>query len=227
VLDVKVGSGAFLPNLDQARELAETLVGIGEAEGLKTSALLTAMDTPLGRTTGNGLEVTESVDALKGNGPDDLMEVTFELAREMLSLTGTGGDPVQAIENGAALECWHAMVEAQGGDSRAPIPEAPERRTLAAERSGFVTHLDARAVGEAAWRLGAGRRRKEHDVSASAGIVCLAKPGDEVEDGQPVLELHTEDHGFFEHALEALAGAIEIGAEPPEPRPMVLERIRS
>ncbi|MBA3630518.1 MAG: thymidine phosphorylase, partial [Actinobacteria bacterium] len=198
VLDVKVGSGAFLPDLDQARELAETLVGIGEAEGLKTSALLTAMDAPLGRTAGNGLEVTESVDALKGNGPDDLMEVTLELAREMLSLTGTEGDPAQAIESGAALECWHAMVKAQGGDSGAPIPEAPEHRTVAAESPGFVTRLDARAVGDAAWRLGAGRTRKEDDVSPSAGVVCLAKPGDEVEEGQPVLELHTEDHGLFD-----------------------------
>nr|MBA2273328.1 thymidine phosphorylase [Actinomycetota bacterium] len=227
VLDVKVGSGAFLPDLDQARELAETLVGIGDAEGLKTSALLTAMDAPLGRTAGNGLEVSESVDALKGNGPDDLMEVTLELAREMLSLTGTEGDPVQAIESGAALECWHAMVKAQGGDSGAPIPEAPERRTVAAESSGFLTRLDARAVGDAAWRLGAGRARKEHAVSPSAGVVCLAKPGDEVEKGQPVLELHTEDHGLLAHALEALPGAIEIDAEAPEPRPLIIERIRA
>ncbi|MDQ3662544.1 MAG: thymidine phosphorylase [Actinomycetota bacterium] len=227
VLDVKVGSGAFLPDLDQARELAATLVSIGDAEGLKTSALLTAMDTPLGRTAGNGLEVIESVDAMKGNGPGDLMEVTLELAREMLSLTGVEGDPAQAIESGAALECWHEMVKAQGGDSGAPIPEAPARQTVGAASSGFLTRLDARAVGEAAWRLGAGRARKEDEVSPSAGVVCLAKPGDEVDEGQPILELHTEDHGLFEHALEALAGGIAIGPEPPEPRPMILERIRA
>ena len=227
VLDVKVGSGAFLPDLDQARELAATLVGIGEAEGLKTSALLTAMDTPLGRTAGNGLEVTESVDALKGNGPDDLMEVTLELAREMLALTGVEGDPARAIEDGAALGCWHAMVKAQGGDSGAPIPEAPERHTVPADSAGFITRLDARAVGDAAWRLGAGRTHKEDEVSPSAGVVCLAKPGDEVEEGEPILELHTEDPGLFEHAIEALAGGIDIEAEPAEPRPMILERIRA
>jgi thymidine phosphorylase len=222
VLDVKVGSGAFLPDLKQARELAATLVGIGEAEGLKTSALLTAMDTPLGRTAGNGLEVTESVDALKGNGPDDLMEVTLELAREMLSLTGVEADPGRAIESGAALECWHAMVKAQGGDSGAPIPEASERHAVTAERSGFLTRLDARSVGEAAWRLGAGRARKEHAVSPSAGVVCLAKPGESVEEGQPILELHTEDPRLFGPAVEALSGGIDIDAEPPEPRPLIL-----
>ncbi|MDQ3752440.1 MAG: thymidine phosphorylase [Actinomycetota bacterium] len=227
VLDVKVGSGAFLPDLDQARELAATLVGIGEAEGLKTSALLTAMDTPLGRAAGNGLEVAESVDALQGEGPDDLQEITFELAREMLSLTGVEADPTRAIESGAALECWHAMVKAQGGDPGAPIPEAPERRTVTAESSGFLTHLDARSVGDAAWRLGAGRARKEHAVSPSAGVVCLAKPGERVEEGQPILELHTEDQALFGHAIEALAGGIDIEAEPPDPRPLILDRIRA
>ena len=225
VLDVKVGSAAFLPDISMARELAETMVKLGEAHDVKTSALLTNMDIPLGRTAGNGLEVTESVESLQGKGPDDLMAVTIALAQEMLDLVGLKADPASTIEDGSALEKWRAMVTAQGGDPDAKMPEAPERRTFDAPDGGFVAGLDARAVGIAAWRLGAGRARKEDPVSPSAGIVCLKKPGDEVEAGEPILELHADDPDRFENAVAALDGAVQVGPEQPEPPKMILERI--
>jgi thymidine phosphorylase len=227
VLDVKVGSGAFLPDIALARELAETMVQLGEAHGVRTSALLTNMDTPLGRTAGNGLEVTESVQALRGQGPDDLMEVTFALASEMLELAGLDADPRSVVADGSALAKWNEMIRAQQGDPEAPLPEASERKMVVAETSGVVTKLDARAVGTAAWRLGAGRARKEDPVSPSAGVVCLKKPGEEVNEGEPVLELHADDPSRFDPAVAALESAIEIGREATEPQPMVLEKIRA
>jgi thymidine phosphorylase len=227
VLDVKVGSGAFLPDIAVARELAETMVRLGEAHGVRTSALLTNMDTPLGRTAGNGLEVTESIQALSGRGPDDLMEVTFALASEMLDLAGIDADPRSTIADGSALAKWNEMIRAQHGDPDAPLPEAAERKTVVAETSGVLTKLDARAVGIAAWRLGAGRARKEDSVSPSAGVVCLKKPGGDVTGGEPVLELHADDPDRFGPAVEALEGAIEIGPEAAESQPMILEKIRA
>jgi thymidine phosphorylase len=227
VLDVKVGSGAFLPDLSLARELAETMVRLGEAHGVRTSALLTNMDTPLGRTAGNGLEVMESVQALRGEGPADLMEVTLALAKEMLELAGIDADPGATITDGSAFDKWNAMIRAQDGDPDAPVPEASERSVVAAESAGVLTKLDARAVGIAAWRLGAGRARKEDPVSPSAGVVCLKKPGDEVTEGEPLLELHTDEPSRIDSALTAIEGGIEIGREAPEPQPLVLERIRA
>ncbi|MEA2435314.1 MAG: thymidine phosphorylase [Actinomycetota bacterium] len=227
VLDVKVGSGAFLPKVEMARELAETMVGLGSAHGVKTTALLTAMDTPLGRTAGNGLEVIESVECLRGEGPDDLMEVTLALAREMLDLAGVDTDPQKAIDDGSAMERYERMVKAQGGDPNAKLAEAPERRTIDSPSDGYLARLDARAVGIAAWRLGAGRSRKEDPVSDSAGVVCLVKPGEQVAAGQPILELHAEDPARFAAAESALEGAIEVGAEAPEIGPLVIERIGS
>ncbi|MDP9067579.1 MAG: thymidine phosphorylase [Actinomycetota bacterium] len=225
VLDVKVGSGAFLPDLESARRLAETMVELGNAHGVKTSALLTDMDTPLGRAAGNGMEVTESVECLKGGGPPDLREITLALVREMLTLAGVDADPAAALEDGSAQRKYDQMIRAQGGDPAAPLTEASERRTVLAPTSGYIQRLDARAVGIAAWRLGAGRTRKEDPVSAAAGVVCLAKPGDAVEEGQPVLELHADDPTRFDHALNALQSGIAIGNEPPEPRPLIIERI--
>jgi thymidine phosphorylase len=227
VLDVKVGSGAFLRDLDSARRLAETMVRIGTAHDVKTSALLTDMNTPLGRTAGNALEVVESVEMLEGKASSDLEDVTFALAAEMLDLAGVESDARAAVESGAALEKWREMVRAQGGDPDASLPEAPERRAVRSSGSGFVGRLDARGVGIAAWRLGAGRAKKEDPVSASAGIVCLKKPGDAVEDGEPILELHADDPARFEPALAALSGAIDISDSEPEPRPIVIERIRA
>lgn len=225
VLDVKVGSGAFLPDIDNARRLAETMVGLGNAHGVRTVALLTDMEAPLGRTAGNALEVDECIEAMKGDGPDDLMSVTLALADEMLAAVGSDADPRAALSSGAALERWNMMVRAQGGDPEAPLPEATERRTVDAETSGFLSTLDARAVGIAAWRLGAGRASKEDPVEHAAGVVCLAKPGDRVEEGQAILELHADHPGRFDGALAALADGWTIAAEPPEPRPLVIERI--
>ena len=225
VLDVKVGSGAFLPDLASARQLAETMVGLGTAHGVKTAAVLTDMETPLGRTAGNALEVTESVDCLNGGGPPDLREVTLALVDEMLALAGVDSDPAAALDDGRAKAKYEQMIRAQGGDPAAPLPEAPERQTVTATSSGYLQRLDARAVGIAAWRLGAGRARKEDPVSAAAGVACLAKPGERVEEGQPLLELHADSPERFSHALSALEGGITIGPEEPEPRPLIIERI--
>ncbi|MGH3409108.1 MAG: thymidine phosphorylase [Streptosporangiaceae bacterium] len=225
VLDVKVGSGAFMKQIDAARELARTMVELGAAAGVRTSALLTRMDTPLGRAAGNALEVAESVATLRGEGPADLVEVTLALAREMLALAGIEADPAAALADGRALARYQEMIAAQGGDPSAPLPAAPYRTVVTAAESGYLRGLDAFGVGVAAWRLGAGRARKEDAVSAAAGVICLAKPGDQVTAGQPLLELHADDEARFGRALDALDGAIQIGPRPPEPRPAVLERI--
>ncbi|HEX2851359.1 MAG TPA: thymidine phosphorylase [Acidimicrobiales bacterium] len=225
VLDVKVGSGAFLPEVARGRQLAETMVELGEASGVRTVALLTSMDTPLGDAVGNGVEVDEVVRTLSaGDGPADLVEVTLALAREMLALVGIDADPGDALRDGRALAVFEHLVEAQGGDLAA-LPAASERHTVTAETAGWLTRLDARAVGVAAWRLGAGRARKEDAVSATAGIVCLAKPGARVERGQPLLELHVDDPEKVPGALDALTDAITIGYEPPDAAPLVIDRI--
>jgi thymidine phosphorylase len=228
VLDVKVGSGAFLPELDRARRLAETMVGLGGAHGVRTVALITDMEAPLGRAAGNGLEVAEAVEVLRGGGPADLVEVTLALAREMVALAGLAGpdaDPAAALADGRALAVWQAMIRAQGGDPDAPLPIAGHRHPVRAPAGGYLRRLDARAVGVAVWRLGAGRSRKEDPVSPSAGAVCLRKPGDRVEAGEPVLELHVDDEARLPGALAALEGAIEAGPEPPDARPLVLDRL--
>jgi thymidine phosphorylase len=227
VLDVKVGRGAFMADVGTARQLAETMVQLGEANGVRTTALLTAMDTPLGGTAGNALEVTESVETLSGHGPADLVAVTLALAEEMLALAGIDADPAAALADGRALASYRAMVRAQGGDPDALLPVATIRHVVEAPATGHLQQLDARAVGVAAWRLGAGRSRKEEAVSASAGVVCLAKPGDEVRRGQPVLELHVDDPARLAGALDALADAIVVGPEPPPPGLLVLDRIRA
>ncbi|HZQ59339.1 MAG TPA: thymidine phosphorylase [Acidimicrobiales bacterium] len=225
VLDVKVGTGAFMSDVGQARLLAETMVGLGEQAGVRTVALLTAMSTPLGWAVGNAIEVAEAVDVLAGRGPDDLVELTMALAREMLALAGVDADPDGVRRDGRALATWRQMVAAQGGDADAPLPESAARRELAADRDGYVTRLDARSIGVAAWRLGAGRARKEDPVSATAGVWCRAKPGDEVRKGQPVLELVLDDPSRVPAALDALHGAIEIGPAPPPAAPLVIDRI--
>ena len=225
VLDVKVGSGAFLPDVERARELARTMVGLGERNGVRTVALLTAMHTVLGRTAGNALEVAESIEVLDGGGPADLVEVTLALAREMVELAGLDADPVEVLASGRARAVWDDMVRAQGGDPEAVLPVASHVETVDAEVSGVLGRLDCRSVGIAAWRLGAGRARKEDPVSPSAGIVCLAKPGDPVEASQPVLELHAEDPSRFAAAREALQDALEVSDESPTPKPLIVDRI--
>jgi thymidine phosphorylase len=227
VLDVKVGSGAFLPDVGLARELAETMVRLGADHGVKTTALLTNMDTPLGRACGNGVEVTESIETLQGRGPKDLVELTLTLAREMATLAGVDADLDDALSEGAALEKWREMIKAQGGDPDAEIGVAEERRTYAAPRSGWIKRLDARAVGIGAWRLGAGRARKEDPVSPTAGIICLKKPGDKIERGEPLLELRADDPVRFDNAFAALENAFDIGPDEPPPSHLVIERIAS
>ena len=225
VLDVKVGRGAFMRERDAARELAQTMVRLGTESGVRTTALLTAMDVPLGRAVGNAVEVAESVQVLRGEGPDDLVTVTLALAREMLALAGIEADPAAALADGRALAKYREMIAGQGGDPDADLPAAGHVQVVPAGGSGWLRDLDALAVGTAAWRLGAGRARKEDPVSAGAGVICLAKPGEQVEEGQPVLELRTDEPARFDRALDALRGAIEIGAEPPVTSPPVLERV--
>ncbi|WP_062207237.1 thymidine phosphorylase [Streptomyces sp. NBRC 109706] len=208
VLDVKVGSGAFMKTLPDARALAETMVGLGTDHGVRTVALLTDMSTPLGRTAGNALEVRESVEVLAGGGPADVVALTLALAREMLDAAGLpDADPERALADGSAMDRWRRMISAQGGDPDAPLPVARERHVVPAPASGVLARLDAYAVGLAAWRLGAGRARKEESVQAGAGVELHAKPGDPVVAGAPLLTLHTDTPERFEGALEALAGA--------------------
>ncbi|HTZ45581.1 MAG TPA: thymidine phosphorylase [Jatrophihabitans sp.] len=227
VLDVKVGSGAFMKNLADARELAETMVALGTAAGTHTVALLTDMDTPLGRTAGNALEVRESLEVLAGGGPADVVELTVALASEMLAGVGiTDVDPAAALADGRAMDTWRRMIAAQGGDPDADLPVAREKHLVAAPATGVLTRLDAYAVGVAAWRLGAGRARKEDAVSAGAGVVLLAKPGEQVTEGQPLFELHADDAGRFDRAIEALDGAVDIGAAGAHTAtPLVLGRV--
>jgi len=226
VLDVKVGSGAFMREEADARRLAQTMVTLGGEQGVATSALLTRMDVPLGRAVGNAVEVEEAVATLRGEGPADLVEVTLALAREMLRLAGIDADPAAALADGRALRSYQAMIRAQGGDPAAPLAAAAHTRpALPAPQDGWVQYLDARAVGVAAWRLGAGRARKEDPVSAAAGVLCLAKPGDRVEQGQPLLELRTDDESRFAGASAALSGAAGIGDEAPAVRPAVIDRL--
>ncbi|MEU4827570.1 thymidine phosphorylase [Actinomadura sp. NPDC023710] len=227
VLDVKVGSGAFMKTVDSARELAETMVAIGSDHGLRTVALLTAMDRPLGNAVGNAVEVAESVEVLAGGGPSDVVELTLTLAREMLAAAGISGrDPADALKDGSAMDAWRRMITAQGGDPDAPLPAARETHVVTAPSSGVLTRLDAYGVGVAAWRLGAGRARKEDSVSFGAGVICHAKPGDAVEAGRPLLTLHADDEARFGRALEALDGAFDIEAGGTVPAlPLVIDRI--
>jgi thymidine phosphorylase len=227
VLDVKVGSGAFLPHIEKARVLANTMVRLGRTHGVETTAVLTEMDAPLGRAAGNALEVRECIDVLMGGGPQDLIDVSVALAGEMLKLVGIEAEPEKTLKNGLALDRFEAMVRAQGGDPRAELPLAAHKEKVAADRDGFINRVDARSVGIAAWRLGAGRARKEDPVSAAAGVVTLKKPGDMVRKGEDVLELHFDDEVRLPSAIEALDDAIDIADEPPERRPMVIERIGS
>ena len=226
VLDVKVGSGAFMKDLGSARELATAMVELGGAQGVRTVALLTAMDTPFGRTAGNGLEVAESVEVLAGGGPPDVVELTVALAREMLTAAGLSDvDPAGALRDGRAMDVWRRMIAAQGGDPDAPLPAAREVHDVPAQATGVLARLDAYAVGVAAWRLGAGRARKEDRVSPAAGVVMLAKPGDRVTAGAPLVRLHTDEPVRLERALAALAGAVTVDDAPPARGELVLDRI--
>jgi len=228
VLDVKVGSGAFMKDVDSARELARTMVDLGRDAGVDTVALLTNMQTPLGLTAGNALEVRESVEVLAGGGPSDVVELTLVLAREMLAAAGRGHvDPADALKDGRAMDVWRRMVTAQGGDPSATLPVARETHQILAPGSGVLTQLDALKVGIAAWRLGAGRARKEDKVQAGAGIEMHAKPGAVVRAGDPLMTLHTDTPERFGRAIETLEDAYFIAPEGSRPDllPLVIDRI--
>jgi len=225
VLDVKVGSGAFMRREEDARLLAQTMVALGTEYGVRTTALLTRMDTPLGQAVGNAVEVEEAVATLSGHGPPDLVEVTLALAAQMLRLAGVAADPGAALAYGRALARYRAMIAAQGGDPYAPVAVAPHTHTVPAPGTGWLQRLDARAVGNAAWRLGAGRARKEDPVSAAAGVLCLAKPGDWVEEEQPLLELRADDESRFGAALAALGDAFDVGPDRPPLPGLVIDQV--
>ena len=229
VLDVKTGSGAFMSDPKKAAELARTMVALGTAAGVKTRALVTAMDVPLGLTAGNALEVRESVEVLTGGGPADVVELTILLAREMIDAAGiVGKDPADALRDGSAMDHWRRMISAQGGDPDAALPVAKESHQILATNSGTMTAMDAMKVGVAAWRLGAGRSRQGEKVQAGAGVELHAKPGDYVKQGAPIMTLFTDEPARFERALEVLAGAVIIVEGGIVDRlPLVLERIEA
>lgn len=229
VLDVKVGTGAFMKDADSARELAETMVALGTDAGVHTVALLTDMSTPLGLTAGNALEVRESVEVLAGGGPADVVELTLALAREMLAGAGHDDvDPAEVLASGKAMDVWRAMIEAQDGDPSAALPVASETHDVPAPATGVLTRLDAMAVGLAAWRLGAGRARKEDPVQAGAGVVWHARPGDQVREGEPLLTLHTDEPARFERALASLEDGYDVAPDRSSyhHQPLVIARVR-
>jgi thymidine phosphorylase len=226
VLDVKVGSGAFMKTLDRATELAQTLVALGQDAGVNTSALLTDMSTPLGLKIGNALEVEESVEVLAGGGPADVIELTVELAREMLSQAGVSGvDPIENLRNGKAMDKWRQMISAQGGNPDAELPKAKHSHQILATESGFVSRLDALEVGVASWRLGAGRERKEDAVQFGAGVVLNVQIGSRIEAGQPLMTLFTDTEEKFDRAIELASGAVEISNSSVAQRKLILGRI--
>ncbi|PFG19081.1 thymidine phosphorylase [Serinibacter salmoneus] len=229
VLDVKVGSGAFMKDLSQARELAQTMVDLGTDAGVDTRALLTDMSTPLGLTAGNALEVRESLEVLAGGGPADVVDLTVALAQEMLDAAGKPGVDVRAaLADGRAMDTWRAMIAAQGGDPDAPLPTAKHTEQVLAPADGVLVGLDALAVGVAAWRLGAGRARREDEVQAGAGVELHAKPGATVRAGEVLMTLHTDTPERFDRAREILTDAATIapaGSRPGTGEGVVLERI--
>ncbi len=238
VLDVKTGSGAFMKSEADSRRLAESLVAIGKASGVQTEAIITAMEAPLGRAVGNALEVIECLDVLKGGGPQDLVEVSVELAARMVVLGCVAGDlPAardqvrRAIASGAGLDRFRQIIEVQGGDPKivddyGRLPHVPDRWTVAANRSGFVTALNAELVGRASVVLGAGRDRVEDPVDPAVGIMVVAKPGDEVRAGDPVLEIHFRDSARLEAAKRLTDQAITIGDAPPVPGRLIVGEVR-
>ncbi|MFA1476574.1 thymidine phosphorylase [Corynebacterium diphtheriae] len=226
ILDVKVGSGAFMKDLDHARELARTMVDLGNDAGVHTRALLTDMSTPLGKKIGNSLEIEETVEVLAGGGPEDVVKLTCELARNMLEMAGIhDADVEERLKDGRAMDVWKRMVRAQGGDPEAPMARAEHTHEVVADRDGYLMELDALALGVGSWRLGAGRARKEDSVQLTAGIEIHADLGQKVVKGQKLLTLHTETPDKFDRALESIIPGIVIGDEQPAERQIILDRI--
>jgi thymidine phosphorylase len=225
ILDVKVGTGAFMKDEADARELARTMVELGKAHGVTTVALLTDMSTPLGLTIGNAVEVAESVEVLAGGGPADVVELTVALAREMLDAAGIDADPEQVLASGKAMDTWNAMIRAQGGDPSAPLPVARETEVLRAGEDGVVAGIDALGTGLAAWRLGAGRARKEDPVSFGAGVVLHKRPGDAVRAGEVLLELRTDEAARIPAALADARAAVTVARTAPTRERLLIDRI--
>ncbi len=225
VLDVKVGRGAFIKTLERARELATTMVRLGTDHDVATVAQLTSMDAPLGRAVGNALEVSESVEVLQGKGPDDVRELSVELARIMLELVDIHVDPAPKLDDGSAYDVYRQMILAQGGDPDAVLPIAQFRNDVLADHDGVIQTIDALDVGIAAWRLGAGRARKEDPVSASAGVVCLVREGEVVSKGQPLFELYADDEGHLQRGRDAITDAVVVGEQPVHAAALLLERV--
>ena len=230
ILDVKTGDRAFMADPERAKELARTMVDLGKRAGVNTRALVTAMDVPLGMTAGNALEVRESVEVLAGGGPNDIVELTLILAREMLDAAGISGkDPEKALKDGSAMDVWRTMISAQGGNPDAPLPVAREQLVISAPSSGTMLSMDAMKVGVAVWRLGAGRSRQGEQVQAGAGIEIHCKPGEVITAGSPIFTLHTDTPERFARAQEILSDSVIIGQLPQggkvDRMPLILERI--
>ena len=225
VLDVKVGRGAFIKTVEQARELATTMVRLGTDHGVATVAQLTNMNAPLGRAIGNALEVSESVEVLQGRGPSDVRELTLALARIMVELVGIDVDPATKLDDGSGYEVYQRMIRAQGGDPDAPLPVAPCREEVVSTEDGFIESVDALDVGIAAWRLGAGRARKEDAVSAAAGVECLVREGDAITKSQPMFVLHADDEAHLQLGRDAIAHAVVVGERRVNVEALLLERI--
>jgi pyrimidine-nucleoside phosphorylase len=237
VLDVKTGAGAFMKTEADSRRLAESLVAIGKASGVRTEAVITAMHAPLGRAVGNALEVVECLEVLKGRGPADLIEISVDLAARMLVLGGVAADRAtaaakvrQALQSGAGLDRFGKIIESQGGDrgvleDYARLPTAPERHVVRAPMSGYVDRLDALGVGRASVALGAGRDRVQDPVDHAVGIIVLAPPGAQVREGDGVLELHYRDRSRLESALALASGALSVSEAPPAPAALVVGEV--
>lgn len=226
VLDVKVGSGAFMKSPAQAAELARMMIGLGAAHDVPTTALLTDMNTPLGRAVGNALEVAEALEVLAGGGPADVVELTVRLATEMVTLAGLDGcDPAQTLVDGTAMDRFGALIAAQGGDLSVPLPVGGHRETVTATRGGIMGDIDAMAVGLAVWRLGAGRSGPGEHVQHGAGITIHRRPGEPVAAGEPLFSLYTDTPDRYPAAMAELAGGWQVGDTPPTGRPLIIDRI--
>ena len=227
VLDVKFGSGAFMQNINDSRELAKVMVQLGKDAGLNMTAFLTAMNVPLGYAIGNANEVQEALDVLNGGGPADVVELTVTFAEEMLALAGiVDVDVMENLKNGKAMDSWNQMITAQGGNIKAKLPVADENYTIYSDVDGYVSKQDALSFGIAAWRLGAGRARKEDPVDHSAGITLHAKYGDYIQAGEPIYTMYASNGGKFSRALEVLHNAIEIADTAPQVQPLIVEKIK-
>ena len=228
VLDVKVGSGAFMRSIPDAQKLAKTMVELGTTAGVTTRALLTDMSAPLGYTVGNALEVREAVEVLAGGGPRDVVELTVALATEMLECAGvTGVDVGAALKDGRAMDTWKTMIRAQGGDPDAALPVAKEKTYIRSEKSGYITEMDALRVGYASWRLGAGRAYQGAPIMATAGIEINKGVGEAIEAGEPLFTLHTDEPERFERAIDMLDGSTTIDAIAAQSRAsVILDRVR-